>query len=284
MDIQATPSSINLSDLPYTGFDLGPVYNSLYWVVLLVWSLIIAFIIIKNKHRFARLFAGLAKIFILQKQSKQIKNTDAEPKVLEERVVRFNPLIDPVASKLKSAHVHPDTNATNINTISNMQKDILQAVHSIKKEAERITEEKPETKAEIAKRVSEIVEEELAISRMGQMPDEFSSDDFYTVDFDGVNPDDFWKPKQTSETISKNMRKTQIDTTIHRQNTEIPKPSQQQKTNKQNDINTSAYINTQNRHVSKIQEMQKVYEDSIELDTTSEYPKLVLKREDVTNY
>lgn len=38
-------TSLYLSDLPYTGFDLGPVGTMLYWLALIVWSIALAYLI-----------------------------------------------------------------------------------------------------------------------------------------------------------------------------------------------------------------------------------------------
>ncbi len=46
-------SYVYLADLPYTGLDLGPVGTALYWLMLVLWSLAIAYLVLGNALPFA---------------------------------------------------------------------------------------------------------------------------------------------------------------------------------------------------------------------------------------
>jgi len=265
-------TSVTLAQLPYTGFDYGQMYNSLYWVGILVWSLIIALIIIKNKQRIARIFAGLAKVFIVEKRQRAPVQSQ-EPQILQERVVKFDPLVDPIASIGMSKAVGAQ---------GAQQDDLLRAIDSITK----VTNGNNEID-DTAKQVKNLVQKELAVSRVGQTPDEFSNDDFGTVDFDGVNPDDSWVQK--SEKVS-----LPTANTVHMQapRHDAAKPVESSKkydlsehitTHVEDSIPQEEPTSESLRAVTDPKN-DKVFADSIALDTSSEYPKIVLTREEVSNY
>jgi len=266
--------SITLAQLPYTGFDFGSTYNSLYWVGLLVWSFIIAAIIVSNKDRFAKMFAGLAKVFIIEKKVTPTVQS-AEPVILSERIVKFDPLVDPIAARKIR-----DTESQNLevellsnNTQTETQENLVRAIDSITKATEDNTAH--DEAAEVQKnRVAEIVDKELAVSRVGQAPDEFGPEDFATVDFDGVNPDDSWKPR---EKITLPLVKKVEPEPAKEAQAIVPLSKAVV-----DEIVESPELLEQEAVV--IQEQNKVYTDSITLNTESEFPKLVLSREDVTNY
>ena len=268
-------TSITLAQVPYTGFDYGQMYNSLYWVVLLVWSLIIAFIIIKNKRGIAHLFAGLAKVFIIEKRQRvPIPAKSTEPKILEERVIRFDPLVDPNTLR---QDVQVDTVASaRTNKISDVQRaqqdDLMHVIDSITK----VTESNNQN-LEVAKRVQELVQKELAVSRVGQTPDEFGSEDFAMVDFDGVNPDDNWIPR-TQNTNIEALKTKQI------QSSKIQNSKQDIQNTKFKSLDSQLETPIAHTKQDMIQKKNKVYTDSIALDASSEYPKITLTREEVSNY
>ncbi len=275
-------TSITLAQVPYTGFDYGQIYNSLYWVGLLVWSLIIAFIIIKNKQRVARLFSGLAKVFIIERQQRVSASAQStEPKILEERVVRFDPLIDPHALR---QDVQASTMATahDGNKVSDIQRaqqdDLMHAIDSIKK----VTESSKQN-LEVAKRVQELVQKELAISRVGQTPDEFGSEDFAMVDFDGVNPDDNWveTPGQKHDSATEHERE-KADIMLDKNNES--RVMNHAKVTKFKSLDSQLETPIAHTKQDMIQKKDKTYTDSIALDTSSEYPKIILTREEVSNY
>ncbi len=246
-------NSITLTQLPYTGFDYGEMYNSLFWVALFVWSLVVAGIVLYNKASFARMFSGLAKVFIVERE---VQGT--EPVVLQERVINFDPLVDPIAASMH--------NKSGGSTQTDIQKDVIRAVDSIT----RVTEAS-KVSPEVATRVQGLVDKELAVSRVGQTPDEFSSDDFGTVDFDGVNPDDAWKPREE----------------IVIQPVQVPTPQQEvvkQKSTAAEPIREEVKVAPIQRQIMPKPNTSKVFTDTITLDTSDEYPKVVLTREDTTNY
>lgn len=235
-------NSVTLAQLPYTGFDYGEMYNSLFWVVLLIWSLVLAFIIIKNKSFFARIFSALVGIFIGGGGGGA--GQAAEPVILTERVIRFDPLVDPIAAyKIRSQMSQADLDPL----------PTLQAPEPI----DIATQE----------RVKEIIDTELAVSRIGQTTDEFSSDDFGTVDFDGVNPDDTWQPR---ERIVLPQRQAY--------------PPEQKRIGQNLTLRDDARAEKIPRQATPEKQVVKIYTDSLALDTSGEYPKVVLTREDVTNY
>jgi len=229
-------TSITLSQLPYTGFDYGDIYNSLYWVALLVWSMLIAFIIIKSKSGLAKMLSSLAKVFIVQKQIQtrhvQKSSPEPEPVILEERVVKFDPLVDPIT-------------------------------HSLEQDKTKPLSVEQSTDTDIKSRIQELVHKELAISRVGQTPDEFSNDDFGIVDFDGVNPDDNWQPREKIKEKTKEIVELGKTERIEAVQKIIPKVAQKE---------------------VEVPEIIKIYKDTITLNTDSEFPKIILSREDVTNY
>ncbi len=156
-------SQVTLTQLPYTGFDYGIMYNSLFWVGLLVWSLVVAAIFLKNKIGIGKMFSNLVKVFILERKTDIQFAENDEPVILQERVVRYDPLAD-----VQTQPIVPSETV---------------AMPIVDEDAEKL--------------VKDIIKEELSISREGESQDEFSQDDFSTADFDGVNPDVYWQPRVT---------------------------------------------------------------------------------------
>ncbi len=177
-------TQIILNQLPYTGFDYGPMYNSLFWVALSIWSLIVAAIIIKNKTGIGRAFSRLTAIFATDRQVNTQDITDdvssTEPVILSERVIRYNPLADvQVQIPQQSQAITPILNQVQIPEVSEDVKDL----------------------------VRDIVTQELSISREGESQDEFSQDDFATADFDGVNPDVYWQSREGADSMIEKIEK-----------------------------------------------------------------------------
>lgn len=60
--VSAQPLSyVSLSELPYTGLDLGPVGTALYWLMLILWSLALAYVFMGGLVPFALRAVGLAE-------------------------------------------------------------------------------------------------------------------------------------------------------------------------------------------------------------------------------
>ncbi len=228
------PTSVNLSNVPYTGFDLGPIYNSLFWVALLIWSFIIARAIIKLSGR------KVVKVSVKRQERKEqalAEQIAKGPQVLEERVIRYQDPGIPAVATYKE-----------FNNVIDIQP--------------------PEPPKEVVEKVQDIVERELLVTRAGESPDEFSEEDFETMDFDGVNPDVYWMPKP--------------------ERSELPIPAPAQVPNEfAAEITVSKVVEPKQEPQEasiKIEHLEdkKKYKDTLELDKRGEYPKLLLTREEVS--
>ncbi len=228
-------NSVRLSNLPYTGFDLGPIYNNLFWVVLLIWSFLLAKILIK--------LSGRKVVKVSQQRQARKEQALAEqlargPQILEERVIRYK-----------------DPGEFTIGAI-------------------------PTPPPEIEQKVQKIIEEELTETRAGESDDEFDESDFDRIDFDGVNPDVYWQPKPiTQESYNMFLTSTKQESRQEQETKQAPEvspliESQSAITPDDNLINIEAKIPLQ------APKIQKKYKDTIKLDTSSMYPRMVLTREE----
>jgi len=228
--------SVTLAQLPYTGFDYGSIYNSLFWVVLVVFSFIVAHFVIKIGLATVGKKVTKRRVVAAVKQRELLENPP-EPVILEERVVRYDPVLgnsSPVSTKP----------ATSVNILAAAPSSLA-----------------PEVQDESTiERVQDIVERELVESRKGQTPDEFSDEDFATTDFDGVNPDVYWQPKE----VVKESRQTPQEVQV----TKEPVPIVEQ-------VPAVAKVT---ESAPTVPTVKKEYTDSIALDSSGEFPKVVLTR------
>ncbi len=242
------------------GFDYGPVYNSLFWVALALWSFFIAHIILSNLWLINKLFAGLVKIFIGQKGTR-----------MEHIIVDQTP-------EYISTSVSIPTPSPQIQ----INEHIVEENPKADREYNNLTID-----PEVEERVKRAVEEELKVSRVGQMPDEFSEEDFAVVDFDGVNPDDDWHPRDSGSTNSQKV--AQLNTQQEVSVKEVVKDIDYVLSQLDDDGDKSAdTINTEQKQEQLPQEhpaveravetLQETFKDEIILDKSGEYPKIVLTR------
>lgn len=156
--------SVALTDIPYTGFDYGEPYNSLFWVALALWSIIISTIIMYKRQSIGRGVNALARVFM-------VSSPTPEPRFVHERVVA------PALAVPEAPRMVPEYIATPRSPLAPISQETVRSVTTL-------------------------VAEELAESRVGDFVEEFTEDDFATMDFDGVNPDDSWVPRAVSEDIT----------------------------------------------------------------------------------
>jgi hypothetical protein len=218
-------NSVRLSDLPYTGFDYGEPYNSIFWLLLLVWSFFMSRLIIK--------LSGRKVVQVSQRrQERREQQLSAEiargPQILEERVIRYKDPVD-------SAPLQPVA--------------------------------PPYTPPEIEHKVATIVEQELAVTRAGESDDEFDDGDFERVDFDGVNPDVYWRPReqQTMPATSSAEREYTPEQVTYAESKQ-----------------TASSVHETINPPQESPRVQKVYKDTLILDKLGEYPRMMLKREEVS--
>lgn len=115
--------------------------------------------------------------------------------------------------------------------------------------------------AETRAKIDALVNEELAESRVGMMPDEFTEDDFATVDFDGVNPDDMWEPESV----------------VTSRLTTAPAPEVPVQTR-----NDPPHVAVAPVLQASSEPQQVCFTDSLCMEVENGIPRLVLKREGVT--
>ncbi len=220
-------ASVSLAQLPYTGFDYGDMYNNIFWLGLVVWSLMLGGIFVMYRSHIAKSLIRLTRVFMIIPHPR-------EPKIIEEHIV------------VPEAKVEEET--------------------TISKETVYI---------------KQYVDTELAKGHNKHASREFSEDDFSTVDFDGVNPDDLWQPRQEVEG-------------------EAREEAKQMPPIKQNDNHTEPWAVPEmpteleppasGQHIQEApkaaappvqaqQPKQQQTKDSIKLDTSGEYPQLILTRE-----
>jgi hypothetical protein len=259
-------NSVQLNQLPHTGFDYGLLPNTLFWLALLVWSIFIAKLILRNTDAIAKLFATLAKVFIVQTKAvlprKQVLVTTAEshidasvePVILTERVV------EPELSQVQEpANIQKSTSIQEANT---SQTAFMNIPNNVKENAEQAKE-----------RVKAMVAKELQLSREGQAPSEFSEDDFAIVDFDGVNPDDSWQAAGPAVQARASDALERLD-----KMREYAQESQKTQTKEEQ---RSAVPAMGSEWLTQMAQA-KVYKDAMRLDTSQEYPRILLSREEVT--
>jgi len=238
------PDSVKLSSLPYTGFDYGEVYNSLFWVVLLVWSFVFARFIVK--------YGGTKLVRVSAKREQkrsmvQAQDLACEPVVLEERVIRYQDPAQPINQQVTTAT--PQQTVKQVLSINN---------NSIPKSPT------PILTPEVVEKVQGLVERELAVSRAGQTPDEFSAEDFATTDFDGVNPDVYWQPREVSN-HSTSVKTTSVQAPTSAQPEVVLEPVQVQEP------------------TPPPEPVKKVYKDTMTLDKSGEYPHMLIVRDEAAS-
>lgn len=106
----------------------------------------------------------------------------------------------------------------------------------------------------VQEQVRTMVDDELAVSRVDASPDEFTEDDFSTVDFDGINPDDSWVPRAVAEVprVESYVPKTHVP------QQEAPRPTLAEP--------------------PRVPEEAMRYTDTLTLDSSGDTPQLVLVR------
>ncbi len=267
---------VKLSDLPYTGFDFGEPYNSLYWVVLLLWSMLVSWLVLKNKNWFITFFKNATHVFAIDKKEREIKNTYAEPVILEERITQPDHIMSNSKSESKYRPPLQEDKTSNPN-LEEMQRDILQAVESISKEVKNVEEKSIEEKrTKVAKKVARIVEEELKYLRKGQIENGYSAEGYASTSAEKINSSNTYEDDAKDADIAYNAKfgatNMEADYLINgiAFNNDIDKNDGARK--KQNSILYNG-----------IQEPRQVYKDTLTLDKSGELPKLVLTREKVSD-
>ncbi len=255
-------NSVRLSDLPYTGFDLGPIYNNLFWVVLLIWSFLLAKILIKLS---GRKVVEVSQQRQARKEQVLVEQLARGPQILEERVIRYK---DPGESILGDTPPIANASGSRQWTASGREPDAF-AIGGI-----------PMSPPEIEQKVQKIIKEELAETRAGESDDEFDELDFDRIDFDGINPDVYWQPKpitQESYSAPTSPQQQIIQEQKTKQAPEVSPIIKPQTIITSNDNSTSSATEIP----PQAPKIQKKYKDTIKLDTSSMYPRMVLTREEV---
>jgi hypothetical protein len=117
---------VSLSQIPYTGFDFGPLGNALYWLSLLAFAAAGAYLLVYYKGG-AAIFAGAAT----KRSSARIQPAILSPiQIVEKKVVT------PIAKKIE--HVIAPVSNLPTHEVRNMTTDTMVFARSSGKEAPRI--------------------------------------------------------------------------------------------------------------------------------------------------
>src|SRR3989344_1963748 len=74
---------VTLSQIPYTGLDLGPIGTALYWSFLVLWTLFMAYLIVYKRVQ-AKLVNGLNKFFFAGPKQAEPRRGNGEAKSVKE--------------------------------------------------------------------------------------------------------------------------------------------------------------------------------------------------------
>jgi hypothetical protein len=303
------PDSVQLSDLPRTGFDYGVFWNNAFWIALVIWSLIIAKLVLFLKPTFIKMIAVFAGS--LKRGSRQPITSLQEPVILHETTRLHNAEYDDeIVYDHKTPetiyHSQPVSSALSHNGVYHGEHNLIQdedTTHFIK----------------------QIVNEEIKKSRGDDdASDEFTENDFEYVDFDGHNPDDDWQPrsavesdekieiiraKKVSEKADEALRKIRKmrEGVIHNININNHKfEAVTQNSIKSLNIHRDEVVNNNTENAKNeesystrqlmiddenvlpagdvvdipiVEQTTEVYSDNLHIDTSKAYPKIILTRE-----
>jgi hypothetical protein len=105
---QVTPQPltyVSLASLPYTGLDLGPWGTAVYWLMLILWSLAVAYVLLGGVVPFALKRAGVLGSQIGEAINQEPPHTPApEPAHSSAHVMHAAPVAAPVRSRPGSYH------------------------------------------------------------------------------------------------------------------------------------------------------------------------------------
>jgi len=95
---------VTLSQIPYTGLDLGPIGTALYWSFLVLWTLFMAYLIVYKRVQ-AKLVDGLNKFFFAGPKQAEPSRGNGEAKSVKETFANGSMQgIDPfIASQINRA-------------------------------------------------------------------------------------------------------------------------------------------------------------------------------------
>ncbi|HEY4510930.1 MAG TPA: hypothetical protein VJG29_00990, partial [Candidatus Paceibacterota bacterium] len=89
---------VTLSQIPYTGYEAGPLGVALFWTLLVLWSVFVAYLLsVKQLH--LRVYAALSRFSAPSSSASVHEHTHAIPKATSFSAEQFNPPVRPQVSE-----------------------------------------------------------------------------------------------------------------------------------------------------------------------------------------